>query len=73
MELGGVNYLGKRILHLSVIEMLDSVTLMTWGLFAFSLIVFYFFGRFTLKLIKQHRNIYSLLHAFEEEEKKKKR
>jgi len=53
--------------------MLDSVTLMTWGLFAFSLIVFYFFGRFTLKLIKQHRNIYSLLHAFEEEEKKKKR
>jgi len=54
-------------------EIMDSVTLMTWGLFAFSLIVFYFFARFTLKLIRQHRNIYSLLYAFEEEEKKKRR
>ncbi len=53
--------------------MVDSITLMTWGLFIFSLVVFYFFGRFTLKLIRQHRNIYSLLAAFEEEEEKNKR
>ena len=56
-----------------MVELVDSVTLMTWGLFAFSLVVFYLFGRFTLKLIRQHRNIYSLLAAFEEEEEKKKR
>ena len=56
-----------------VVELVDSVTVMTWGLFAFSLVVFYLFGRFTLKLIRQHRNIYSLLAAFEEEEEKKKR
>jgi len=55
-----------------LVELLDSITLMTWGLFAFSMVVFYLFGRFTLKLVRQHRNIYSLLAAFEEEEKKKR-
>lgn len=43
---------------------------MTWGLLAFSFVVFYIFGRFTLRLMRQHRDIYSLLYAMEEEEKK---
>ena len=51
---------------------MDSVMLMTVGLLAFSLIVFYFFARFTAKLIRQHRDISGLLYAFEEQEKKKR-
>ncbi|MFQ6053410.1 MAG: hypothetical protein ACE5OO_04180 [Candidatus Bathyarchaeia archaeon] len=51
---------------------MDKVTLMTLGLFAFSMIVFVLFGRFTLKLIRQHRDIYSLLYALEEDEKKRR-
>mgnify|MGYP006910659808 CR=1 FL=1 len=52
--------------------LLDSVTLATIGIFAFSLAVFYLFARFTAKLIRQHRNVYGLLYALEEEEKKKR-
>jgi prolipoprotein diacylglyceryltransferase len=44
---------------------------MTWGLLAFSFVIFYIFGRFTLRLMRQHRDIYGLLYAMEEEEKKK--
>jgi hypothetical protein len=51
--------------------MLDKVTLLTWGIFIFSLLMLYWFGRFTLNLIKQHRDIYSLLFELEEEEKRK--
>lgn len=51
--------------------MLDKVTLLTWGIFVFSLLLLYWFGRFTLNLIKQHRDIYSLLFELEEEEKRK--
>jgi len=54
-------------------ENLDSVTLITLGILAFSLVVFYFFARFTAKLIRQHRDIYSLMHALEEDEEKKRR
>ena len=39
----------------------------------FSMALFYLFGRFTLNLIRQHRNIYGLLFALEEEEKRKER
>ncbi len=39
---------------------------------AFSLGVFYWFGRFTYRLIKQHYDIYPLLYGLEEAEKKKK-
>jgi hypothetical protein len=45
---------------------------MTWSILLFSLVVFYLFGRFTLKLIRQHKNIYGLLFALDEEEKKKR-
>jgi hypothetical protein len=39
----------------------------------FSLGIFYWFGKFTLKLIKQHHDIYGLLYDMEEIEKNKKR
>jgi len=52
--------------------MFDKATLVTWAIFIFSIFVFFLFGRFTLKLLKQHRDIYSLLFLLEEEEKKKK-
>jgi hypothetical protein len=44
---------------------------MTWVLLAFSFVVFYIFGRFTLGLMRKHRDIYGLLYAMEEEGKKK--
>jgi len=50
---------------------LDKIILYTWGIFLFSMLIFYWFGRFTLKLIRQHRNIYDLLFELEEEEKRK--
>lgn len=50
---------------------MDKVTLMTLGILLFSLLVFYWFWRFTRKLMKQHYNIYDLLIALEEDEKKK--
>lgn len=34
-----------------------------------SIAIFIGFGYFTIKLIRQHRDIYSLLYALEEEEK----
>lgn len=49
----------------------DKVTLITLGIFIFSMLLLFWFGRFTLNLIKQHRNIYDLLFELEEEEKKK--
>jgi hypothetical protein len=39
----------------------------------FSLGVFYWFGRFTQNLIKQHYNINGLLYEMEEADKKKRR
>ncbi|MGQ9680554.1 MAG: hypothetical protein ACUVV4_07305 [Candidatus Bathyarchaeia archaeon] len=53
--------------------MVDNVTFWTVAVLAFSIIVFILFGRFTLKLIKQHYDINMLLYALEEEEKKKQR
>jgi len=52
--------------------LIDIVTIITWGLLLFSLIIFYFFGRFTVKLIRQHHDISGLLYEFEEQEKKGK-
>lgn len=51
---------------------MDFITLVSLVLLGFSLVVFYFFARFTVKLIRQHRNIYALLFALEEEEKEKR-
>ncbi len=49
---------------------MDQVTLFSLGLLAFSLAVFYWFAKFTAKLIRQHYDIYSILYALEEAEKK---
>jgi hypothetical protein len=54
----------------SLSEEMDQVTLLTLGLLAFSLAVFYWFAKFTAKLIRQHYDIYGLLYALEEAEKK---
>jgi hypothetical protein len=51
---------------------LDAVDVMSLVIIVFSLGVFYWFGRFTVKLIKQHYNIYPLLYELEESEKKKR-
>ncbi|HUS77899.1 MAG TPA: hypothetical protein VM050_04480 [Patescibacteria group bacterium] len=53
--------------------MFDAVTLMTIGLYLVSAVIFIWFGRFTLDLIKQHRNIYPILFELEEAEKRKQR
>jgi len=50
---------------------MDTVTTVTILLWAFSLAVLYVFARFTLKLIRQHYDIYPLLYEFEEADKKK--
>ena len=52
---------------------MDGVTLVALGILLFSLLVFYWFWRFTRRLIKQHHNVYDLLIEMEEEEKKKRR
>lgn len=52
---------------------MDKITIMTWAILIFSIALFYLFGRFTLNLIRQHKDIYGLLFALEEEEKKKER
>jgi len=53
--------------------LIDKITVITWVIFLFSMVLFYFFGRFTLNLMKQHQNIYSLLFELEEQEKEKRR
>jgi len=50
---------------------MDQGNLFALGLLAFSFIVFYWFAKFTAKLIRQHYDIYSLLYALEEAEKRK--
>jgi len=55
------------------VKTLDTALLLTVGIFAFSIFVFIMFGLFTLKLIRQHKDINYLLYALEEEEKKKNR
>lgn len=46
------------------------LNIVIWGV---SFIIFFWFGRFTLNLIKQHNNIYPFLYELEEAEKKKQR
>ena len=52
--------------------LIDGVTVITWVLLLISLVIFYFFGKFTVKLIRQHQDISSLIYDFEEEEKEGK-
>jgi len=51
---------------------MDTVDIVSVIIILFSLGVFYWFGRFTLRLIRQHYDIYPLLYEFEEAEKEKK-
>jgi hypothetical protein len=44
------------------------LSIVLWGV---SFIIFFWFGRFTLNLIRQHKNINPLLYELEEAEKKK--
>jgi hypothetical protein len=50
----------------------DYVTGMSLLLLGISAVIFYWFARFTVKLIKQHYNIYPLLYELEEEKKKQR-
>lgn len=52
---------------------MDIVDVLSFIIILFSLGVFYWFGKFTQKLIKQHYDIYGLLYDVEEMEKEKKR
>jgi len=50
---------------------LDQVDIFSLIIILFSIGVFYWFGKFTMKLIKQHYDINPLLYELEEAEKKK--
>jgi hypothetical protein len=50
---------------------MDTVDIFSVVIILFSLGIFYWFGRFTVKLIRQHYDIYPLLYEYEESEKKK--
>ena len=52
---------------------MNMVDILTYVIILFSLGVFYWFGRFTQKLIKQHYDVYGVLYELEESEKEKKR
>ena len=52
---------------------MDMVNVLSVIILLFSLGVFYWFGKFTQNLIKQHNDIYGLLYEMEEMEKKKNR
>ena len=52
---------------------MNIVDVLSFIIILFSLGVFYWFGRFTQNLIKQHYDIYGLLYDVEEMEKEKKR
>ncbi len=51
---------------------MDMIDIMSIVVIIFSLGVFYWFGKFTQNLIKQHYNINGLLYEMEEAEKKKR-
>jgi hypothetical protein len=52
--------------------MIDTITLISLFFLAVSGGIFWYFGRWTVRLIRQHNDIYPLLYALEEEEKKKR-
>jgi len=52
---------------------MNMVDILSIVIIIFSLGVFYWFGRFTQNLIKQHYNINGLLYEMEEADKKKRR
>ncbi|MFA9494912.1 MAG: hypothetical protein ACERKS_03230 [Candidatus Bathyarchaeota archaeon] len=52
---------------------MNMIDILSVVIIIFSLGVFYWFGRFTQNLIKQHYNINGLLYEMEEADKKKRR
>jgi sensor domain CHASE-containing protein len=52
--------------------LIDEITVITWVLLLASLIIFYFFGKFTVRLIRQHQDISSLIYELEDPEKESK-
>ena len=52
---------------------MNMIDILSVVIIIFSLGVFYWFGRFTQNLIKQHYNINGLLYEMEETDKKKRR
>ncbi len=56
----------------STVRTLDVVLVSTVLIYAVVIVIFILFGRFTMKLIKQHYDIYPLLYDIEEAEKKKR-
>ena len=52
---------------------MEMVDVLSYVIILFSLGVFYWFGKFTMKLVKQHNDVYGLLYELEDSEKKKKR
>lgn len=52
---------------------MNMIDILSIVIIIFSLGVFYWFGRFTQNLIKQHYNINGLLYEMEEADKKKRR
>jgi hypothetical protein len=51
---------------------MDIVDIISWSFIAISLGIFYWIGKVTSKLIKQHYNIYPLLYELDEAEKEKR-
>jgi len=51
--------------------LIDKITVITWVIFIVSISLFYLFGKFTVKLIKQHNDIYSLMYELEEQEEER--
>jgi len=51
---------------------IDSITAISLFFIAISVGIFWYFGRWTVRLIRQHQNIYPILYALEEEEKKER-
>ena len=53
--------------------MIDAITVISLFFIAVSLGIFWYFGRWTIRLIRQHQDILPLLYALEEEEKRKEK
>jgi len=49
------------------------VNILTYIILAFSLGIFYWFAKFTAKLIRQHYDVFGLLYELEEAEKNRRR
>ena len=45
--------------------LIDRITVITWVIFLAAMAMFYLFGQFTVKLIRQHQDVYSLMYELE--------